>query len=50
MTQKGDSFGVRTPNNAEGKYFKTLFQNFSILIEFQAFKLYISVRSVLNVA
>ena len=39
----------KRPNYAEVKYFKILLQNFSVLIEFGTFKLYISLGSILKI-
>ena len=38
----------KPPNYDKVKYFKILFQNFSVLIEFYTFKLCISLGSFLN--
>jgi hypothetical protein len=46
---EGESMVSKQPNYGEVKYFKILFQNFSVVIEFETFKLYISVCSILNI-
>ena len=39
----------KPPNYTEVKYFKIQFQIFSVLIDSETFKLYISVGSILNI-
>ena len=38
---EGESMASKPPNCDEVKYFKILFQNFDVLIEFYTFKIYI---------